>query len=112
MECAATDSTSPSANTRAKIRSADDVTNQQDATELNSSKGTQRKAQGTTGHRQTPARERLLRSKISASASNLYKTSEQLELEKISALRAEAAKARRLAQVIKFTGKAISAHFA
>ncbi|KAK3731789.1 hypothetical protein RRG08_035453 [Elysia crispata] len=100
-EYVAGDSTSPSANTRSKSRRSVDDAAKQGASELNSSRGNLRnKALAMSGGKQPSARDKLMRSnsKLSASASNLHKTSEQLELEKISAMRAETARARRLAQ--------------
>ncbi|GFR59692.1 targeting protein for Xklp2 [Elysia marginata] len=93
------DSTSPSSNTRSKIRQSVDDEAKHKAAELNSSKGGQRnKGLCMSGSKKPPARGLLHSSKISASASNLHKTSEELELEKISAMRAETARARKLAQ--------------
>lgn len=93
------DSTSPSANTRARTRaSAEDGCKGRTAGTASATKSQPNKALCMSGSKKQPARGLLLSSKLSASASNLHKTSEELELEKISAMRAETARARKLAQ--------------
>ncbi|GFO43503.1 hypothetical protein PoB_007000800 [Plakobranchus ocellatus] len=90
----------PAANTRSKTgQIADDSSGKRfNIEKLSLTKENERSKEGGTANRQPPARCKLQQFKPSVSTPNLHKTSEDMELEKIAAMRAEAARARKKAQ--------------